>query len=324
MSYISPEIIEKVKAIDLKSYLEAFEPYELVRISDNEYCTRTHDSLKISNGKLMWWSRGIGGRNAVDYLVAVKNMSFLQAVKYICELTKSPPCACLSRPPPKPKEEPEKNLMLPPKVSDNDRIIRYLMSRGISRNIIDECILCGCIYESMPMHNVVFIGFDYEGEPKYGGMRGLSEPRFIGDVYGSDKRYTFRFDNAGKGSVHLFEGVIDLLSYATLIEMNGGDWKAHNLMTLSGVYSPKQFSTSSHLPVAIEEYIKAHPDLRTVYLHLDNDKAGRNAADFLSGMLRERFEVFNSPPPYGKDVNEYLCRRLSLPVRKKQERSDAR
>ena len=42
------------------------EPNELVRFSGNTYTTRTHDSLKISNGKWMWWSRGIGGNSALD------------------------------------------------------------------------------------------------------------------------------------------------------------------------------------------------------------------------------------------------------------------
>ncbi len=35
-------------------------------------------SLKISNGKWIWWSRGIGGRSALDYLIKVKGYSFLE------------------------------------------------------------------------------------------------------------------------------------------------------------------------------------------------------------------------------------------------------
>lgn len=91
MQFISPDVIEKVKELDLKSYLEMYEPQELVRVSPGEYSTRTHDSLKISHGKWMWWSRGIGGRNAVDYLMKVKEMTFYEAVKYICELTHTLP-----------------------------------------------------------------------------------------------------------------------------------------------------------------------------------------------------------------------------------------
>lgn len=69
MPYIPPEVVEQARQIDLLTYLQSCEPQELVRISGNNYTTRTHDSLKISNGKWMWWSQRIGGYNALDYLV---------------------------------------------------------------------------------------------------------------------------------------------------------------------------------------------------------------------------------------------------------------
>ena len=69
MPFIAPELIIQAKQMDLLTYLKNYEPYELVKFSGNTYCTRTHDSLKISNGKWIWWSRGIGGRSALDYLI---------------------------------------------------------------------------------------------------------------------------------------------------------------------------------------------------------------------------------------------------------------
>lgn len=83
MPYIAPEIIMEAKRMDLLTYLENYEPHELVRFAGNTYTTRTHDSLKISNGKWMWWSQGIGGKSALDYLVKVKGLSFLEAVETI-------------------------------------------------------------------------------------------------------------------------------------------------------------------------------------------------------------------------------------------------
>jgi hypothetical protein len=53
MPYIDPEIILQAKQMDLLTYLQNYEPQELVRFSGNVYCTRTHDSLKISNGKMI-------------------------------------------------------------------------------------------------------------------------------------------------------------------------------------------------------------------------------------------------------------------------------
>ena len=83
MAYYSQSAINKARAMDLLTYLQTYEPDELVKISGNTYTTKTHDSLKISNGMWMWWSRGIGGRSAVDYLMRVRDMTFIEAVSQI-------------------------------------------------------------------------------------------------------------------------------------------------------------------------------------------------------------------------------------------------
>ena len=81
MAYIQPEIVAEARKVDLLSYLKATDPSELVKCDGNEYCTRSHDSLKISNGKWFWWSRGIGGASALDYLIKVRGMDFLSTVE---------------------------------------------------------------------------------------------------------------------------------------------------------------------------------------------------------------------------------------------------
>lgn len=85
MPYIPPSVVQEVKRMDLLTYLKNYEPYELVHFSGNTYTTRTHDSLKISNGKWMWWSQRTGGRSALDYLIKVKGYSFLEAVELLAE-----------------------------------------------------------------------------------------------------------------------------------------------------------------------------------------------------------------------------------------------
>ena len=80
MPFIPPETIEKARQVDLLTYLKTCEPDELVHISGDHYCTREHDSLKISNGKWYWFSRGFGGYNALDYLIKVKEVPFMEAV----------------------------------------------------------------------------------------------------------------------------------------------------------------------------------------------------------------------------------------------------
>ena len=51
MAYFTPEDIQQAKQLDLLTYLQIYEPDQLVKVSGDTYCTRDHDSLKISNGK---------------------------------------------------------------------------------------------------------------------------------------------------------------------------------------------------------------------------------------------------------------------------------
>lgn len=83
MGYVTREMIDQAKEMDLLTYLQTYEPQELVHFGGSTYCTREHDSLKISNGKWCWFSRGIGGRTALDYLIKVKEVPFTEAVERI-------------------------------------------------------------------------------------------------------------------------------------------------------------------------------------------------------------------------------------------------
>ena len=321
MPYIEPEVIEQARQIDLLTYLQAFEPHELVRISGNNYTTRTHDSLKISNGKWMWWSRRIGGYNALDYLVKVKGCSFVEAVETLMGKAAVMPSLTVR---PKQEEKP-KVLLLPEKSASNDRITEYLFGRGIDYSIIGECIDRGLIFESLPYHNLVFVGFDEKQKPRYAAYRATGSRRILGDCSGSDKHYSFALPACGKNpAVHLCECAIDVMSYASLCRLDGIDWKQHNLLSLAGVYQPKKKIAESKLPVALTRFLEDYPHVKTVYLHLDNDGPGRMAAEAIQTVISKEYEVKNCPPPRGKDVNDYLCRRLGIPIRgakgKEQER----
>ena len=136
MAYYPPEIIQKVKQMDLLTYLKNYEPEELVQFNRNTFMTKTHDSLKISNGMWYWFSRGIGGKSALEYLIQVKEYSFLEAVETIVgKVAVVPP-----RPYKSYSTKKENRLYLPKKAPNNDKAKAYLVSRGIDENIIQECI----------------------------------------------------------------------------------------------------------------------------------------------------------------------------------------
>lgn len=320
MPYIPPEVIEQARQIDLLSYLQAFEPGELVRISGNNYTTRTHDSLKISNGKWMWWSHRIGGYNALDYLIKVKEYSFVEAVETLMGKAVVMPSIAV----PKPKKDMPKVLLLPEKSASTDKITEYLFSRGIDYAIIEYCIAKGLIFESLPYHNIVFVGFDNEGKAKYAVFRAANDRRILGDCSGSDKHYSFRIADSDSNEVHLFECAIDLLSYATLAKISGRDWQKENLVSLAGVYLPKEKIEESTTPAALVKYLEGKPHIKRIVLHFDNDNTGRKATEALKAILPKQYEVIDSPPPKGKDYNDFLCFQLGITRNKNKERSNER
>ena len=308
MAYVTPEAIAQAKQMDLLTYLQNFDPQELVKESATSYCTREHDSLKISNGKWNWFSRRIGGRTALDYLIKVKGYSFTEAVETI--VSKGPVRPVVT---PISKPASEKILRLPELSPTTYRVQEYLRNRGIHQSIIDHCIRSNILAETVNYHNAVFIGSDKAGVPRYAALRGTIGD-FKKEVSGSDKHYSFSItENPNATTVHLFESAIDLMSYATLRLYETPNWKEDALLSLAGVFKTKRENV---VPIALEQFLRDHPQIKTLRLHLDNDEVGRGAAQGIIGGLGDKYTVINEPPPRGKDVNQFLQFRVGLLHRK--------
>ena len=205
--------------------------------------------------------------------------------------------------------------MIPELNSNAKAVVRYLMGRGIHPAVIDYCLTHRLLFESRQYHNAVFAGYDKDGKARYAALRGTMG-NYKGEVTGSDKRYSFSIvDNHGAGTVHLFESAIDLMSYATLLHMTGRDWKQDALLSLAGVYKTKRENV---VPVSLSRFLADYPGIKTLRLHLDNDEIGRGAAKGIMDGLKEKYEIMDEPPRYGKDVNDALQRRLGL-YRQKEE-----
>lgn len=308
MPYIPSETVAKAREMDLLTYLTNYEPNELVKTGGNSYHTRTHDSLKLSNGKWFWHSRGFGGRSALDYLIKVKELPFIEAVEIITGQAAAMPPVFVSQP----KPEQPKTLLLPQASRSTARVTRYLAGRGIDRELIDYCIQTGRLFESEPYHNVVFVGKDADGKARYANLRGIGTD-FKGEASGSDKHFSFSLPATGESdTVHLFESAIDLLSYATLCKLEGLPWDRHHLLSLAGIYRPREDAPSTTLPTALTQFLADHPDTKRIVLRLDNDQAGRLISRHLLAALSEKHTVLAKFPPRGKDYNDFLCMRQGL------------
>lgn len=324
MPGVTREQIDRAKEWDLLSYLQAHEPGELKKAGPHEYCTVTHDSLKISNGKWHWCSRGIGGRTALDYLIKVRDMPFVEAVRTLCG--ESAPI--LSQPVTRPPEQP-RAFMLPEGNRCATAAVSYLQRRGIDSEIISRCIRAGIFYESRKYHNCVFVGRDKAGKARFACLRGTMGD-FKGDVPGSDKRFNFCFPARDPDcrTVEAFESAIEGLSTATLRklglldETDGCRWDGCHYLAMSG--------TS---PLALLQFLHDHPEIDRVTLRLNNDAAGLDGMKRIEAAIREDkglqgrpLTVEQKPPPmeFDNDYNVMLRAKLTerpAPARSPKERS---
>lgn len=196
--YVTPDVVEQARKVDLLSYLQATAPNELVRYGAEEYCTRENDSLKISHGKWYWWSRGIGGASALDYLVKGLGMDFVSAVQAV--MNQAP--AVRITPPP--KHEKPTQPSLPRHTFDCKTVKDYLQERGIDGEIIDNFIEQKQIAESVKTGAALFFGKDKNGIVRQCSERATDGTPNKKDTYGSDRSYCF-FSEARVG---MREGIL--------------------------------------------------------------------------------------------------------------------
>ena len=313
---VSKEQIAQAKEWDLLTYLQSYEPHELKQCGPHEYCTRTHDSLKISNGKWCWNSRGVGGRTALDYLVKVRGMDFVGAVETLCGHRAPPP---QQQPTPKPRKP-----FAPPEASRfPSRMLSYLQGRGIHPDVLQACIQAGTLYESRKYQNCVFVGKDMEGRARFACLRGTRD-NFRLDVEGSDKRYNFSLpaSDANCPRLAVAESPIDALSLASLVKLSGGEWRDCHYLSLGGT-----------APRAMLQFLHDHPHVTQISLCLDNDKAGIVGMERLERAIREDPElsqrvklIYRNPPSeeHGKDYNEFLCAHVQAMRREQHQRDGSR
>ena len=143
MPGVTQEQIAAARRMSAIEFLQKYRPNSLVKSSARgEYQLAEHDSFKINAKSSLWhWkSRDIGGKSALNYLIYVEGVPFVEAVRLLCE--ESPGYV------PTPHEQVERkrpSFRLPPIAENCDRITRYLLGRGISNAVIQYCPPSGTV-----------------------------------------------------------------------------------------------------------------------------------------------------------------------------------
>ena len=287
MTYTQAQI-DKANAVDLEKFLRA-QGETLVR-SGKEYRWKAHDSLTVCGNKWFRHSQSRGGF-PVDFVMEFYGKSFPEAVQM---LTGEPGEAQ-----PEADPAPSPAFRLPLRNVTNANILNYLtQERKLSPSLVNFFIAAGDIYEDAAHHNVVFVGRDADGHPRYASSRGIQE-KFRQDAAGAEKAFGFAHRGTDK-QLLVFEAPIDLLSFIELFPKN---WQQHNYLSLGGVSGK-----------ALQQFLSERPDVERVFLCLDADKAGEDACKRLAALLPDSVCVTRIQPCM-KDWNDVLVHRAEIPNR---------
>ena len=287
MTYTQAQI-DKANAMDLEKFLRA-QGETLVR-SGKEYRWKAHDSLTVCGNKWFRHSQSKGGF-PVDFVMEFYGKSFPEAVQM---LTGEP-----GEVQPEADPAPSPAFRLPLRNVTNTNILNYLtQERKLSPSLVNFFIAVGDIYEDAAHHNVVFVGRDADGHPRYASSRGIQE-KFRQDAAGAEKAFGFAHRGTDK-QLLVFEAPIDLLSFIELFPKN---WQQHNYLSLGGVSGK-----------ALRQFLSERPDVERVFLCLDADKAGEDACKRLAALLPNTVSVTRIQP-CRKDWNDVLVHRAEIPNR---------
>lgn len=295
------EELSIAKSVDLTAVCGNF-GYTVRRIG-NYHTLKEIDSIRIYNRRSWFrWSReydrGENGGSQIDFLRVFAGMEVKEAVFWLLDFAGYQRCTEWK---PNPvivekKEVEKKPFVLPHPAPDNRYLYRYLMEeRKLSKGVIDFFVKAGLIYEERRYHNIVFKGNDKNGVTRFASMRGVFDRNgkcFKCDVEGNDKNFGFHVWNEESTELEVFEGAIDLMSYADIYS----DFHS-NKLTL-GMLADAPLIT----------FLQEHPQIQIIKFCLDNDEPGRKAAEKLKDKYYGLgYEVADCPPPRDyKDYNKWL------------------
>lgn len=293
------ENIKAAREVQLVDFLNTYRPGELVRKSRDEYCTKSHSSLRITPSKNLfhWCSQSKGGRGALDYLLTVEGMSFRSAVMLLNEMEFVPFQQARTA---AVESNRTRSFTLPRPDKNTQAATAYLMHRGISPKVLRYCVSSGILYQTTraSYRNCVFVGKDEYGVARCAFQRGC-QGTFRGDVSGSQKQYGFLIsaEDPECDTVEIYEAPIDAMSGATIRQYkHDRPWRSVHYLALGGL---------NHQP--IEYFLSQHPHVKTVVLCFDRDEPGRNFAGTIAKKLTDKkYTVKDMPAAVGKDYNEYL------------------
>ena len=221
-AWISSREAQRLRAIALEDVLERWGARPDPR--DKAKWHGARGTISVTGMKFMNWTGGQGGGGAIDLVIQLLGVGFLQAAQWLQQhfpqaqedLGLSLPTNLSRMPPSTPARAPgsASALALPPKVPDHlGRVRRYLLQeRRLSPPVIDPLIDAGVLYADRRA-NAVFLLLGKENKSVGAELRGTGPIPWRALAAGSRKdRGYFSVGPSLPRAVILCESAIDALS----------------------------------------------------------------------------------------------------------------
>ena len=286
--YFTPQEKEAARNADIAEMLEL--QGERLKRSGSEYEWGEGSERVTIRGNLWYHQYEQKGGNAVSFVQKFMDKTYVEAMKFIL----GDGAGEVKQAEPKQAKAKGKRQFEPPALAEEPRkAYAYLnVRRGIPKDVLVPFFKKKLIGETKKYANVAFMGYDIGGNLKHVNLRTTyANSTFKGNAPGCTPEYSFHY--AGQGEkLYLFEAPIDMLSFIT---MKGDGWQDHSYAACCGVSDKVLFQT-----------LKDNPNIKKVFLCLDNDWAGRVAEYRIAEKLKESGVEFNIKIPKGKDWNDDL------------------
>lgn len=169
MPGVTEQEIAQAKQMNLYQYMQLCEPDNFKPEGPGQFRHKGHSSLTFAeDGSWTYFKTKATGRTALNYLIAVEGVSFVEAVREINRIQGGvrPSFQPVKAPSPPAEKKPAKEFRLPKPDKNNYAATAYLRKRCIHPNVLTVCKQKKILYQtSFKNHpNCVFVGRDGNGE----------------------------------------------------------------------------------------------------------------------------------------------------------------
>ena len=183
---------DQARKTDLVAFLRS--QGEDLQQSGSEYEWQSPSGKVTIRGNLWYHQYEQEGGEAISFVQKFSGKSYPEAVNLLL----GGDAVDLSQEKQQKSKQSSSPFVLPKRNENMRRVFAYLLNRRcLDRSVVYAFAHKDMIYESDPYHNVVFVGFDTEGNPRHANKRGTGrESSFKGNEPGSIPEYSFHWNGS--------------------------------------------------------------------------------------------------------------------------------